>query len=365
MNEILISGYYGFKNSGDDALLQAITNDLKKYKKDIRIVVLSRNPKETTAVYGVRAINRMNLFSVLFALLHCRMVISGGGTLIQDGTSTKSLLYYLAIISTAKLFGKKVMLYSNGIGPLKDENIPRTKRVLDKVDVITLRDKMSYDALCAIGVSKPEIKLTADPAFALDAADSTAAREILNKAGVPRDRKIMGICVRPWRALPPGFEDAVAAAADYAAEKYGFYPVFLPMQKQNDTEIANKIIGRMKNEACLLQADMDIPVLLAVFGEMSLCVGMRLHSLIYAAAREVPVVGLVYDPKVTGVMDYMNQRQYLDAELLAPGQLERTIDDCMENYDQYRREIRKNVEILRKKAEENAKYAVELFDKEC
>ena len=365
MNEVLISGYYGFKNSGDDALLRAITNDLKKYKQDIKIVVLSRNPRETTAVYGVKAINRMNLFSVLFALFRCRMVISGGGTLIQDGTSTKSLLYYLAIISAAKLFGKKVMLYSNGIGPLKTENIPRTRRVLDKVDVITLRDKMSYNALCAMGVSGPEIKLTADPAFALDAADSTTARNILDQAGVPREKKILGICVRPWRRLSPGFEAAVAAAADYAAEKYGFYPVFLPMQKQNDTEITNRIIARMRNEARLVQADVEIPALLAVFGEMSLCIGMRLHSLIYAAAREVPVIGLVYDPKITGVMDYMNQRQYLAAESLAAGQLEGMIDRCMENYDDYREELKENVEGLRKKAEENAKYAVELLNKEC
>ena len=365
MNEVLISGYYGFKNSGDDALLRAITNDLKKYKQDIKIVVLSRNPRETTAVYGVKAINRMNLFSVLFALFRCRMVISGGGTLIQDGTSTKSLLYYLAIISAAKLFGKKVMLYSNGIGPLKAENIPRTRRVLDKVDVITLRDKMSYDALCAMEVSGPEIKLTADPAFALDAADSTIARNILDQAGVPREKKILGICVRPWSRLSPEFEAAVAAAADYAADKYGFYPVFLPMQKQNDTEITNRIIARMKNDAQLVQADVEIPALLSVFGEMSLCIGMRLHSLIYAAAREVPVIGLVYDPKITGVMDYMNQQQYLAAESLAAGQLEGMIDRCMENYDGYRKELKENVEALRKKAEENAKYAVELLDKEC
>ncbi len=365
MNEVLISGYYGFKNSGDDALLRAITNDLKKYKRDVQIVVLSRNPKETTAVYGVKAINRMNLFSVLWALFRCRMVISGGGTLIQDGTSTKSLLYYLTIISAAKLFGKKVMLYSNGIGPLKDENIPRTRRVLNRVDLITLRDPMSYDALYAIGVSDPDIRLTADPAFALEAADGAQARRILEGAGVPAGKKLLGICVRPWRGLSADFARTVAKSVDYAAEKYGFYPVFLPMQQQKDTALARQIMDKLQTQGCLLQADMEIPALLSVFGEMTLCIGMRLHSLIYAAAQEVPVIGLVYDPKITGVMDYMEQRRYLPAENLAPGQLEKLIDGCMEQYDQCRAELKKNVALLREKAEENARFAVELLDKEC
>ena len=89
--EILISGYYGFRNSGDDALLKAIIQDLKKYKESPNIVVLSANPEETMEYYRVKSINRLNLISVLKHMRKADMLISGGGTLIQDRTSTKSL----------------------------------------------------------------------------------------------------------------------------------------------------------------------------------------------------------------------------------------------------------------------------------
>ena len=97
MNDILISGYYGFKNSGDDALLQAIVNDLKEYKSDVKLTVLSNSPEETERIYKIKAVSRLNPFSVIGAILKSKMLLSGGGTLIQDRTSTKSLIYYLAM----------------------------------------------------------------------------------------------------------------------------------------------------------------------------------------------------------------------------------------------------------------------------
>ena len=100
--EILISGYYGFKNSGDDALLQAIINDLKQYKESPNIVVLSANPAETMEYYKVKSINRLNVLKIAKHMKKADMLISGGGTLIQDRTSTKSLWYYLTVIAMAK-----------------------------------------------------------------------------------------------------------------------------------------------------------------------------------------------------------------------------------------------------------------------
>ncbi|MBR0365607.1 MAG: glycosyltransferase, partial [Clostridia bacterium] len=117
-DEILISGYYGFKNSGDDALLKALIADLRKYLESPELVVLSANPRETWKNYRVKAINRFNIPLIIKHMKRADMLISGGGTLIQDATSTQSLLYYLTIIKLAIKNKLKVMLYSNGIGPL-------------------------------------------------------------------------------------------------------------------------------------------------------------------------------------------------------------------------------------------------------
>lgn len=364
MEEILISGYYGFKNSGDDALLLSIINDLKKYKKEVKIVVLSSNPVETSMIYGVKSINRMNFFAIISAMFRSKMLISGGGTLIQDGTSTKSLLYYLLIISLAKKMGLKVMLYSNGVGPLRHKkNEKHTKRVLNKVDLITLRDEVSMNELKRIGVTEPKIYLTADPAFTLKPSSLETGQSILDKASADITKKMMCISVRRWASLGEEFENTVARAADYAAEKYSMFPVFLPMQPKVDYEISKRIAAKMKTQSAVIDRELTIEDTLSVIANMNLCIGMRLHTLIYSASQAVPLVGLVYDPKVSGFMDYMHQRRYVNVENMSYEQLVRLIDDTMENYDMIKDDLYSNMVQLREKAEENAKYAIDLLER--
>lgn len=132
MNRILVSGYYGFANSGDDALLGAIIQNMREYDPDMEITVLSKNPAETRALYGVESINRYNMFQIMSRMKKAKLLISGGGSLLQDRTSSKSLYYYLTIIRLAQTLGTKVMLYANGIGPLtREKNIKKTMQVLE------------------------------------------------------------------------------------------------------------------------------------------------------------------------------------------------------------------------------------------
>lgn len=364
MDQVLISGYYGFKNSGDDALLLSIIEDLKKQKPDLNIVVLSSNPKETSAVYGVKSINRYNPFSVIGAMLSSDMLISGGGTLIQDGTSTKSLFYYLSVISLAHFFRLKIMLYSNGIGPLsRGKNIERTRKVLNKVDLITLRDQSSYDELSRIGVDKPDVVLTADPAFTLAASSEQAAKDVLSQYGVDFSKPLLCISVRDWNMVKDDFEDVIADAVSYAANQYGFYPVFLPMQPSKDVEISKRIAKKLSCPASVIEKAYSNALTLGMIRYMSLCIGMRLHSLIYSASQCVPLIGLVYDPKINGCMDYMGQNLYYDVELLSKGDLEHSIDTVMNDYDGVRETLRTRVASLQKKAQLNATYAVSLLEK--
>lgn len=364
MEEILISGYYGFKNSGDDALLLSIINDLKKYKKEVKIVVLSSNPVETSMIYGVKSINRMNLFAIISAMFRSKMLISGGGTLIQDGTSTKSLMYYLLIIRLAKKMGLKVMLYSNGVGPLRREKNERyTKKVLNKVDLITLRDEVSLNELKRIGVTEPKIYLTADPAFTLKPSSLETGKNILDKASADINKKMMCISVRKWADLGEDFENTIARAVDYAAEKYGMFPVFLPMQPKVDYDISKRIASKLRSPSAVIDRELAIADTLSVIANMTMCIGMRLHTLIYSASQAVPLVGLVYDPKVSGFMDYMHQNKYVNVEDLSYEKLTALIDETMENYDIIKDDLYNNVVTLREKAEENAKYAIDLLER--
>ena len=357
MERILISGYYGFQNNGDDALLQAIVNDLKKQNPEVFLTVLSKNPKETTRRYGVAAVNRMNPFAVISAIFKCQLLLSGGGTLIQDRTSTKSLLYYLGIIRLAKLCRKKVMLYSNGIGPLREEHVSMTANVLNRVDLITLRDRAAEEELAKIQVTKPKIFLTADPAFTLEADEKEKGCRLLSACGLDPNRETVCISVRRWKALPENFCSVLAKTADTLSEQYGFQILFLPMQPSKDLLISQEIAKKMTHPSAIFPGTENVGEMLALLGQMKLCIGMRLHSLIYAASQCVPVVGLVYDPKISGFMSYIGQKHVLAVEELSVEALLSELDAVLEQYDSIQNELQKTSKDLRKKAEANARLA--------
>ena len=361
--EILVSGYYGFHNSGDDALLAAIIENIKRYKESPNLVILSASPQDTFKNYGVKSINRFNIISILSHMKKAEMLISGGGTLIQNRTSTKSLWYYLLVIACAIKHNMRVMLYANGIGPLSgDKNIEMTKKILNKVDLITLRDESSFEVLKKIGVTKPQILVTADPALTLGTPDKERGRQILNEAGVPEDRKLLGVSVRKWGFSSPDFEDIIARACDYAVDKYGYYPVFIPMQLSKDRGISLNIMSKMKNKATILDADYSVSDMLSIVGSIDLCIGMRLHMLIYSVISGIPLIGLVYDPKISSFMRYTHQTQHVMVDTIKRRDLITMIDNCHNNYEEMSRDIKKRYNELRKMADTNGKLAVELYE---
>lgn len=361
--EILISGYYGFKNSGDDSLLEAIIKDIKRYKESPNITVLSANPKETAKKYRVKAINRFNIFAITKHMKKAGLLISGGGTLVQDATSTKSLLYYLTVIKIAIKKGVKVMLYSNGIGPLRNEgNIKRAVKTLNKVDIITLRDPASKDLLDELGVDKPKKLISADPVFGIEKFNRERGRSILNKFDVPHDKKLLIVSVRKTRDTNVNFEQTIAKMCDYISEKYGFYTVFIPMQTIKDEPLSKSILSRMKNPAKVINARMCAEDIISVMSSADLCIGMRLHSLIYSTIGNVPVIGISYDPKIKSFMDYMNQDQYINISGITYEQCQEITDHVFENYDEIKSKLNESYLLFKEKARENGRIAVELYE---
>lgn len=364
-DEILISGYYGFKNSGDDALLMAIVNDLKRYKESPNIVVLSANPKETMRSYRVKSISRLNIFSILKHMKRAGMLISGGGTLIQDATSTQSLIYYLMVINAAIKRGVKVMLYSNGIGPLNNSsNIKRARKVLDRTDLITLRDPAALKTLKEIGVNSPKMVVTADPVFGMDIADSQYGKKLLRQFGVPSNAKhVMGVSVRRTRDTDQSFEHAIAKICDYAAEKYGCYPVFIPMQTNKDEGISRSVMSKMKSKASIVDIRLGVYDMISAVASMDLCIGMRLHSLIYATSGQVPLIGLAYDPKIKSFMDYAGQEMCLDVAEIDVKEACAMIDKCFAERSDINSRLYESYHDMKEKAMLNGRLAVELYEK--
>lgn len=362
MRKILISGYYGFKNSGDDALLSCIISDICECTERDKIVVLSANPEETSRIYRVNAIDRLNIISIAAHMTRADLLISGGGTLVQDGTSTKSLMYYLGIILMARFFGLKTMLYANGIGPLiRKKNKKRTKRVLEGVDMITLRDMRSAAVLNEIGINK-NIHVTADPVFGISGISKARGRAVLNICGVPKNIRCIGISVRGRKNSSDEFIDETAAAISESAQKYNLFPVLIPMQKSKDMEICKALKEKLSCDSAVIHADMNVNEMLSVVSNMEFCIGMRLHMLIYAAVACIPVIGLVYDPKVSGFMQYTDQNFYLDVDNITKDALMRLIDEILGNYDEIRDKLCATKEKMYNISRDNVKYLMDLID---
>jgi len=300
----VMSGYYGYGNSGDEAILESVCRTIGSQIPKSEICVLSKNPEKTMKEYGCRAVGRFSPFKVYGALRRCDVLVSGGGSLLQDATSTRSLVYYLTIINLARRFNKKVMLYANGIGPVtKPINRRRVRRAVSPADLITLRDPDSLLELQRMGVSREDLVVTADPVFLLDAATGDVCEGILRDAGVPEGDFI---CVS-IRSCPgaDSLPARLAATCDAVYEKYGKNIVFLSMQPGLDALAGRAVIEKMASPAYLIADGYSAHELMGIIARSDAVLSMRLHSLIFAARVAVPSVGIVYDPKVEAYLSLL------------------------------------------------------------
>ena len=327
---VLICGAYGRGNAGDDAILEAIVREVRSIDQDLPIWVLSRKPKETRLQYRVNAIYTFHVFSFLNRMTRTRLYINGGGSLMQDVTSRRSLWFYLFTISAAKLLGNPVHMYGCGIGPVQyPSNRRQLRRVLERsVDAITLRDTHSREELERIGVTRPNIVMAADPTVILPAAPEAVVDGLLENAGLDPHGRYISFTVRPW----PGFEDKAplfARAADYAWETYGLTPVFLPIEPKLDLQAAAKVTAHMKKAPIHVLPGLErSDQIIGLFSRMKIAVSMRLHGLVFPASQGVPLIGVVYDPKVSSFLSYIGQDLYTALDELTSEALKAHIDEA-------------------------------------
>ena len=354
--DVMISGYYGSKNSGDEAVLRSIVESLRQERPNIKITVLSRRPEETKLSNNVKSIYWLNVFSILSTMKNTELLISGGGNLMQDETSTRTLLYYLSIIKCARLTGAKVMLYANGIGPLnKEKNRQRVKDQLNQISLLTIREEKSLEELKIIGITKPHIEITADAAFTLEIAPNIQREESLNG-------KYFIISIRSWKHLDSEFEEKIARFADYVKERYKLEPVCIAMQPQYDLDISKRVSAKIKSGATVLIKRYSVDEMLNIVQNSEFVLGMRLHTLIYAAKAGVPVIALGYGPKVEGIMDYMKQDFMTSVENVQYENIISYVDTIMENKDEISKKLKEQSKILKEKAGLNAKHAIALLE---
>ncbi|MCI8589134.1 MAG: polysaccharide pyruvyl transferase CsaB [Clostridiales bacterium] len=346
--DVLLNGYYGFGNKGDDALLQVIIEHIRAQYPNARLTVLSRRPKLTKRMFGVHSINRFHPIMMARVLRRGKVLIYGGGSLLQSVTSSRSLLYYTWVLRLAKYAGIRTMLFANGIGPfasLRDQK--RAADALAKVDSIIVRDAASLQTLDSLGVNTEQVFVTADPVFCLKGADQGWCRHWLAKAGLAPGEAYFAISMRRWKWLDKDFEDKIVQFCLYVKKQYGLVPLFLSMQKEKDWQICSTVSARAGG---LCIEALSSSELHTIVSQAAFVCGMRLHLLICAAAAGVPVIGIAYDPKVNALFADLENHKLLPASQIDEETLKSFADEAVK---EDRILLQKKAQTMREKAEES------------
>ena len=359
---ILISGYYGFGNAGDEAMLTAILGALYEREPNAVVTVISGNPARTRETHGVQAISRLAMPRILREVSRCDLLISGGGSLLQDVTSKRSLYYYLGIIRLALWCKKPVFLYAQGIGPLFRPAARNTVRdVLNRTQAITVRDKGSQELLTELGVTTPPITVTADAVLAMHPGDPDIGRMLMRRYGVSGIAPKIGVSVREW----PGngqYKHKLVQACDELQHRTEGQIIFVPMQYPEDKAAAEDIASAMQKPAVVLDEAYTTAELMGIIGALDVLVGIRLHALIFAALMGVPSVGISYDPKVDRFLESVGEKAIatidtVDVDALVELTLKRLQAGVSDTE-------RKQIAILRSRSEATADYALRLLGRE-
>ena len=288
---VLLSGYYGFENAGDDALLLGIIAALKEI--EFEPVVLSADPSATVASFGVEAVDRWNKRAIREEIAKADLVASGGGSLFQDVTGWRTPLYYALILLYAKFKKKKTLIFSQGVGPLRRRLSRMLARwVFSSAEACFVRDRDSLKLLQNMGIDSAV--LTADPVFLLDRSAYTVDDPV--PPGQKKQKKTLLVCLRDWPGLAEKLPTLAAGCRKFTDACPEYKIKLLPLQKDNDEAIAEQLASHLPETE--IRIGKDVFEILTIFSEADLVLGMRLHSLIFAVLYAHPAVAIPYDPKV-------------------------------------------------------------------
>jgi len=358
-----VSGYYGFHNAGDEAILGGIITAFRDLDPDVRFTVISGTSAYTRRVHGVEAVSRGDLKSIWRAMDRADLLISGGGSLLQDVTGAKSIVYYLGVVGLGKLHRLPVMFYAQGIGPVTGM-LGRTLLpvVGNTVDLVTVRDAESAEALRKLGVRRPETRVTADAALVLSAPPRAAGEEVLDRFGIHlTKRPVIGVSVRPWKLASAGVALELARALDDLAAQYDATVLFVPMQQPHDVAAAQEVATHMKAPAITFAGDVTYRDVQALVACCDVLVGMRYHALVFAALARVPMIGLSYDPKNDNLLRLLGQTAVGTAQDLSADRVKAAVSEALEHSGQIRQRYDQVLDRLVPESRQNAQLAMDLL----
>jgi len=283
MVKAVISGYYGFKNFGDEAILSTLVSHLKTLGVDI--TVITSNPDYTKAKDDVETVKTFDIKNIIKVLGKTDILVSGGGSLLQDVTSIKSLIYYSFIIFLALVMKKKVIIFAQGIGPLNSKiSQIIVKKLLKYASFVSVRDKKSQNILANAGI---DAKIVCDPIFSVEIPHTEKEDKVV-------------VQLRNFPTLNDIFLDKLAQNINnnFSDKKIEI----LSLQDTIDKEICENFNNRLKklnkDINSSIKVDLSVKDVIQTIAQCKYMVAMRFHAILIGLKAEVKTLAVNYDTKV-------------------------------------------------------------------
>lgn len=374
---ILITGSYGQGNTGDEAILTAMVEQLRARIPDVRLVVVAGDTETIRHQFGVETIWWADWAGIAQAVQQCDMVIQGGGGIFFDYSGfhpwnlfengAPDLAHYGGFSLLASLYRKPFMVYSVGVGPLMTDTGREMVKVAHSLaEKITVRDFESKALLEELGIEPNRVEVTADPAFSLRPVDEDRAREILSEHGVDCSRPVIAVTARPWdyEITQSDWEQTLADAVSEFAHSKQAQILLIPFHRGYDDGPLLRIRERLNNSEVFVLRNQCMPNEIAgIIGACDLLIGMRLHSILFAILTATPAIALAYDPKVRSLARRIGHEE-ICVDLAELSRLKDVIADGWERREELSRDFagaRIEMGLL---SERNADLACEILNGE-
>lgn len=373
--KIVISGYYGFRNSGDEAVLKSILNSLEDQGKQqgiqIEPIVLSGDPEWTSKMYGVRSVGRLKIREIRQLLKESDGLISGGGSLLQDSTGIMTIPYYLGIVRIAHWLRKPVFIYAQGVGPVQKKFFfSWIKNSFKKSAYVSVRDQESALLLEKMGLSRSKVEVVADPVMGLPLPVKQEPIHInplntIKEANID-SLPVVGISVRFWdkqRRELDGIADGLRLLSQELPVHLRFLPFHLPEDEQASQYVIDRI-GDISDHGSVISSAEQVTDPQQMLVEVSRChaiIGMRLHSLIYAASQSVPLIGISYDPKIDQFLNRLQIQATGTSTKVEPLQLAQETKALLDDQEGWRASKASLIELLKQDAASPARFIAHYY----
>jgi colanic acid/amylovoran biosynthesis protein len=409
---ILITNAYTWYNKGDAAILIGMFKAIRVYIPTAEITVLSFTPEideKEYRRYNVRVLG--NLFAesiakkqkhkflkwsqvtlkafkyflwlkfknlgnqsekeILKAYSDADIILSCGGGFL-GGYNVLSITHVYSMYF-GKLLKKPVVIWAQSIEPFGNIAVAIfTKFILNRLDLIIVREKRSFGYLKSLNI-KPNIAVTADAAFLVDNISAAAAINLLEKRGIKKNKRLIGITVRKWNF--PGHKNAdkkflqylkvISKSIEYIISNIDATVILFPQviyAPYDDDRIVSiliksKLTDSIQEQVIVLTEDYMVEELKGMIGQMDLFIGTRMHSNIFAASMNVPTIAISYESKTEGIMEMLDLEEYvIDINTIKIDESILMINKCWKN----RSKIKENLRVKMGKIKKQALFTAEL-----